>query len=272
MASITPATYRRLWIALIVFGAMLFGAAQPAAPALASGYAYYWSLTFDFDTDITGVLHVVVGYNDNGAPADPPIYETNTKVECRRSGSDVSVVGGALKLNGGFLRCELNIEEALNQAFAACNSLVPGCRMGIEDEEHYANFRAEATVWSSSPGEAPVFYHPDASYTITPQSSMSQITATLAPHGVIASTPAISAPALNTWLDYSAFYGCDAGCDMRYDVGLAVESVPTAKATVPFDTQATAIYIGYNPVSGVTAPAGTLIDSLFVDPPNYGND
>jgi hypothetical protein len=59
---------------------------------------------------------------------------------------------------------------------------------------------------------------------------------------------------------------------MQYSAASGLEIVPTLDAKLPFYTAASTIFIGHNPNTGVTAPAGTEIDFLFVDPPNHGND
>lgn len=261
---------RRLCMALILVGVVLTGMVQSAAPARANDYAYYWSLTFDFDNEATGILYVAVGYDDNGSPMQPYLHESKTEVTCQRKGN-ASVSGGMLNLNGGYLYCDIDIQAALEQTFQECDALSPGCHMQIEDVEYYHNFRADATVLLSNGSEAPIFYHPDASYSITPGISTMQITANLRPHGVIPSSP-VGAPPLNVWHQYRAFYACDPLCDMRYDVDAAVEIVPTPQERVPVFTPRTTIYIGHNPVLGLTAPAGTRIAHLFIDPPNHGND
>lgn len=265
---------RRLWSALILCVAVLLSAAQPAAPAHADpGYAYYWSITFDYGHNFDGVLSIVTGYNDNGAPQYPPIHEQTTTIPCRRVGN-AQVAGGVLTLNGGYVQCDFDLQRALASAFNKCNQIVAGCAMSIEDEEQYAHFRTAAQVLSTAPGEAPIFYHEDASYRIHPNTTGTtgtKITADLAPHGVIPSTP-VPVPPLGVWTSYQSFYSCAAGCGMEYWVAGHSEFVPTAPQRVPFSTEATTIYVGYDPVTNLVAPAGTQINMLFVDPPNHGND
>ena len=262
---------RRIWMVVLLLGALLLGAFQPVATAQAeAGFAYYWSLTFDFDSSADGRLYVAVGYNEDGAPQEPLIHSQTFAVSCQRVGN-ASVSGGMLKLNGGYLRCNLDLQDALQTTFAACDAIVPGCHLEIEKYESYAHLRATAQVLSSSPGEAPIFYHQDASYGINPQSSTTQITASLSPHGLIPSSPVVRTPALGVWHNYEAFYSCDGGCDMAYKVGTAQEMVATANADIPIYTPSSTIYIGFNPVTGLVAPAGTNINSLFIDPPNHGN-
>jgi len=262
----------RVGMAVCLIGALVLTAFQPISAVHAdTGFAYYWSLTFDFESSLNGTLHVVVGYNDEGAPQEPPIYAENSIVACQRVGN-VTLSGGLLKLNGGYLRCELDVHSALERAFEVCDRKVAGCQMEIEKDELYAHFRAMTDVLSTNPGIAPIFYHPNASYAIDVQSSTAKITGSLSPHGVIPATPAIVFPALGVMQSYEAFYSCEGGCDVDYGVGAMQETVATANALIPFYTPTTTVYIGYNPITGLVAPVGTHIDSIVVDPPNHGND
>lgn len=261
-----------LWMAAILVAALLLSAFVPAGVAQAdTGFAYYWSLTFDFESNANGVLQVVVGYNEDGAPQEPALVVQSTSVPCRRVGN-LTVSGGELKLNGGYLRCDLDVKNAVERAVALCKTRVPECSLSISDNEPYTHFRTTAQVLATNPGAAPLFYHPDAAYAVNVQSSSAQITGALTPHGVIPSTPAVVFPALGAMHSYEAFYSCEGGCDMDYFVGAAQETVVTVNAQVSFYTPATTVYIGYNPVTGLVAPAGTHIASLVVDPPNHGND
>ena len=262
---------RRLWMVLVLIIAVMSGMLQPATPAHADqGYAYYWSLTFDFADSANGTLFVAVGYDDDGAPQDPPLYTQTSTVSCRRTGN-ATVSGGVLKLNGGYLSCDLDVQGALKAAFVACSALVRGCHMDIQATEPYASVRAMAKVLAANPGTAPIFYHPNAAYVINPQSATTQITAALSPHGVIPSAPVLATPALNVWQNYTARYACDPSCEMYYGVTGSSQVVLTADADVPFYTAPTTVYIGYDPATNTAAPVGTQIDSFFIDPPNHGN-
>lgn len=263
---------RHAWMAAVLVAALMLSAFVPAGVAQAdAGFAYSWSLHFDFESNANGVLVVVVGYNDNGAPQEPPLVVQSSVVPCRRVGN-LTVTGGELKLNGGYLRCDLDVKSAVESAVAQCAERVPECKLEIADNETYAHFRATAEVLSSAPGTAPLFYHPDAAYAIAVQSSTAQIIGSLTPHGTIPSTPVITVPGLGVMRSYEAFYSCEGGCDMDYTVGAAQETVPTAANPVSFYTGATTVFIGHNPATGLVAPAGTHIASLVVDPPNHGND
>jgi hypothetical protein len=263
---------RRFGMMVILMAVALLGIFQPQATAHANdGYAYYWSLTFDFENGGNGRLYVAVGYNDNGAVQEPPIYAQTYNVPCTRVGN-ATVSGGTLKLNGGYLACDLDVQRAVNATFAACDAIVKGCHVNVEDVELFSAFQAQAIVLSTAPGNAPIFHHGDASYTINPQSSSTQITASLSPHGTIPSAALPAFPVLNTWLNYGALFVCGALCQMEYDTVGGAQVVNTAPAKVQFYTPSSTIYIGHNPTIPLTAPTGTEIDYLFVDPPNHGND
>jgi hypothetical protein len=272
ISCLTRRLARHVWMAAVLLAALLLSAFVPAGVAQAdTGFAYYWSLTFDFESNANGVLQVVVGHNEDGAPQEPALVVQNTSVPCRRVGN-LTVSGGELKLNGGYLRCDLDVKNAVERAVALCKTRVPECSLTVSDNELYSHFRATAELLATNPGTAPLFYHPDAAYAIDVQSSTAQITGALTPHGVIPSTSVITAPGLGVMRSYEAFYSCEGGCDMDYFVGAAQETVVTANAQVSLYTPATTVYVGYNPASGLVAPAGTHIASLVVDPPNHGND
>ncbi|MBX3000138.1 MAG: hypothetical protein KF893_16570 [Caldilineaceae bacterium] len=262
---------RRLWMALMLITVIMLAVFPSTATAQEEGYAYYWSLTFDFANGANGQLYVAVGYDEDGDVQEPPIYAQTYSVPCTRVGN-ATVSGGTLKLNGGYLACDLDVQRAVNATFAASAAIVKGCHVHVEDVDLYAAFQAEAIVSSTVPGNAPIFHHGDASYTINPQSSSTQITASLSPHGVIPSAALPAFPILSTWHTYTALYACGALCQMEYSTAGGVQMVNTAPAKVEFYTPASTIYIGHNPTLPLTAPAGTEIDYLFVDPPNHGND
>jgi hypothetical protein len=262
---------RRLLMALILIAAVLMGTFQPLTNAHANtGYAYYWSLTFDFEESTTGRLYIAVGHNDNGTVQDPPLYTATFSVPCVRVG-DAGVSGGTLKLDGGYLACDLDVKTALERAFAQCDAIKEGCHMNIEDFELYGNFHAEAIVRSTTGGEAPIFYHMNASYSINPQRGSTQFTGALSPHGTIPSSALPAFPVLNQWLTYESSYTCGGACQMAYSTVGGMEFVNTANAKVSFYTPSSIIYIGHNPMTLTTAAAGTEIDYLFIDPPNHGN-
>lgn len=234
------------------------------------GYAYYWSLTFDFENKFDGTLHIEVGVNENGGVQQPALYSENFNVPCKRVGS-VALTGGRAKFTGGYLQCDLDVKSALTAAFAKCQQDHPGCTMPINEVEPYRNFRMLAGVISPVVGSAPLFYHEDAVFTIMPDISTAQVASTLTPIGPL--TSAAAAAPLNTPQFYAAEYECNGGpgCANYVTVTGALQSTSLPAQTVQFSTPATKVYIGYNRATGATMPTGTELLSLFVDPPNFGN-
>lgn len=257
------------WLLLLAVSTL--GVLTPTATPVVhadGGYAYYWSLTFDFEQSLNGVLLVTVGHNEDGGVQEPPLYRETFNVNCRRVGN-VVLVGGSARFNGGYLQCDLDVKSALVATFEVCNKLHPGCTMPIGDVERYRNFRMLAGAISPAVGSAPLFYHEDAAYTITPDTANTQVAATLTPVGALSSSPVVAL--LGTPQFYAAEYECDGGCEMFFTISGAMQSTPVGTQVVEFSTPSTTIYIGYNPSTGGTMPAGTDLMHLFVDPPNFGN-
>lgn len=257
-----------LFITLVLF--TLFAPATAEVASADAGYAYYWSLTFDYENNFNGRLHIDVGYNNNGSVQAPPLYGEDFNVTCQRVGN-VSVGGGKATFNGGYLTCTLDVKTALERTFQTCNDKLPGCTMNIETVEKYRSFRMMANVTSPVNGSAPLFYHEDANYTISLAGSGAQIASTLTPLGLLLSSS--QAAALNIPQFYASSYLCGpiAGCDMNFTINSVTESLPQGNDSVAFSTTPSTIYIGYNPDTGAIIPAGTQIAHLFIDPPNLGN-
>jgi len=262
--------FTRLLIVLLMGFAPVV-APPNAAPVYAADYAYYWSLTFDYETNFDGVLHVAVGHAENGGVQNPPLYETDFPLACQRVGN-VGLAGGSAIFNGGYLTCNIDLQRMVRAAIATCGQVAPGCALPVEDVERYHSFRMLANVASTTTGAAPLFYHEDANYTVTPALSTAQIAATLTPIGAVSSS-ALPAP-LGAVNSYESRYLCGVTgvCGMQFGVNGAVESLPQGSAWVDFSTPATTIYIGRNPAANTTMPAGTSLAYLFIDPPNLGNN
>lgn len=266
-------TIRTTWRSVLLLVVGLFAILAPVSTEVVHadpGYAYYWSLTFDFENNFNGILHVDVGFNENGGVQQPALYGENFNVPCKRVGN-VVLTGGSAKFNGGYLQCDLDIYSALTAAFAKCQQEHPGCTMTINAVEPYRNFRMLAGLISPVVGSAPLFYHEDAVFTVMPDTATTQVTSTLTPIGLLTSSS--TAAPLNTPQFYAAEYECDggAGCANYFTVTGALQSTTLPAQTVQFSTPATKVYIGYNRATGATIPAGTELLSLVVDPPNFGN-
>lgn len=266
------ATLRMIWhhVLLLVLG--LFAILAPVSTEVAHadpGYAYYWSLTFDFENKFDGTLHIDVGVNENGGVQQPALYSENFNVPCKRVGN-VTLTGGSAKFAGGYLQCDLDVKSALTAAVAKCQQGHPGCTLAINEVEPYRNFRMLAGVISTVVGSAPLFYHEDAVFTIMPDTTTTHVASTLTPVGPLTSSP--TAAPLNTPQFYAAEYECGGvGCANYFTVTGALQSTTFPAQMVEFSTPATKVYIGYNRATGATMPTGTELLSLFVDPPNFGN-
>lgn len=235
----------------------------------APGYAYYWSLTFDFENKFDGTLHIDVGVNENGGVQQPALYSENFNVPCKRVGN-VTLTGGSAKFGGGYLQCDLDVKSALTAVFAKCQQVHSDCALAINEVEPYRNFRMLAGVISTVTGSAPLFYHEDAAFTVLPDTSTTQVASTLTPIGPLTSSP--TAAPLNTPQFYAAEYECGGvSCTNYFTVTGALQSTSLPAQMVQFSTPATKVYIGYNRATGATMPTGTELLSLFVDPPNFGN-
>jgi hypothetical protein len=262
-------TLRRLVLATLVL-CSLFAPATTEVAHADPGYAYYWSLTFDYENNFNGVLHVDVGYAENGGVQNPALHGQDFSVTCQRVGN-VSLAGGTATFNGGYLTCNLDVKQALEATFAKCAAGFPGCTMTIEDVEKYRSFRMLSQITSVAAGSAPIFYHEDATYAISLNGTTAQVAADLAPLGTVQSS------AVATFLPVSQSYGSNylcaplGGCTMGFAIGGSNEGLPQANDSVEFSTPSSTIYIGYNPATGITIPAGTQITHLFIDPPNLGN-
>ena len=218
------------------------------------GYAYYWSLTFDFENNFDGILHVDVGFNENGGVQQPALYGENFNVPCKRVGN-VTLTGGSAKFAGGYLQCDLDVKSALTAAFAKCQQEHPGCTLAINEVESYRNFRMLAGVISTVVGSAPLFYHEDAVFTIMPDTATTQVASTLTPIGPLTSSP--TAAPLNTPQFYAAEYECDGGvgCANYFTVTGALQST-----TLPAQT----------PGGATTLPARPSTNNLGSRPSTSG--
>lgn len=258
-------TVGRLLLAVVL--ALFIGFSPTSTPTAQAnaGYAYYWSVTFDFENNLNGALYVAVGHAANGTVQNPPVYSESFAVPCQRVGK-VNLSGGTALFQGGYLACTLDVKSALQAAFVKCNDAVPGCTIPIDDVEKYRSFRLLAEVPATAGGSIPLFYHADAAYTVAP--AVAQVTAALTPLGNFQSVAMPAAPT------YQARYQCGlAGpCAMEFAVGGNTQLVPLGSDAVQFFTPSSTIYIGYNPATVTTIPAGTQIAHLFVDPPNLGNN
>lgn len=262
--------FTRLLLLVAVGFAPIFAPQRATPVQAAQQYAYYWSLTFDYENNFNGLFHVAVGFAENGGVQNPPLSESTFPVACQRVGN-VGLAGGSAVFNGGYLACNVDMQRMLRAAIATCNQVSPGCDFAVEDVEKYQSFRLIATVTSTTTNAAPIFYHEDANYMIAPGMSAAQITANLTPLGLVSS--AALPAALGAANSYESRYQCGVGgCVMKFAVNGTTEYLPQGNASVEFSTPPATIYIGYNPATNSVMPAGTQLAYLFIDPPNLGNN
>jgi len=256
-----------LLLALVSAGLLL-----PSAPAFAQppAFASYWKLSFDFADSFNGNLLVEMGYDDgNGAVEQPALVTRTTKVVCQRVGA-VLLSSGAAVFNGGYLQCTLDVQAAIEDAAAACQQVDGNCEIHLDEQQIYQNFQMAAKVYTATAGVAPLFDHPDAYYAIHAAGAAIQLEATLTNMGTKIATPVVAT--LPSWQSYRAHYQCN-GCTLQVDISGVSENIAVGPdRQISFYTPRTTIYLGYNGDTGAVIPAGTVLDYLAIDPPNYGNN
>ena len=258
-------------IALFVFAvlAILGVTLAPAQPAEAAlGFGYRFSMEWNFDSGIDGVLEVEAGKGEVGNLTEV-LARNRYPIKCRRIGP-VALAGGNVELNGGYLSCDLHVARAINHTMAACRAIEPDCEYNLSPVERYRGLTMYAKVPATVPGKAPIFHHPDASFTLnagtgtaTMENEINPVPGTISSDVFGLGNPLIGAQ-----------YFCVAGlaCDMQYYAAGGPLSVagPFANA-FQMSTGKTTFYIGHNPSTGAAAPAGTQYDHIFIDPSASGD-
>lgn len=258
----------------LVVAVMLVGTLLPAQPALAqdeTGFASYWSLTFDFDSNFNGNLYIEIGYDDGTGQVEQPALVTQTyTVGCRQMGA-VGLAGGAAVFQGGYLECNLDIQRAMATTVALCQDVDGDCDIALDDEHVYPYMHMEADVYSTVTGFTPLFYHRDARYHVEPATHTSKVSATLTNAGTVESSAILVPSGVSSWIHYEANYECNP-CDMYFNVNGTNEIKNVgADQQVSFYTPESTIYVGYDAKSGTAAPNATGIGYLKIDPPNMGS-
>lgn len=253
-------------ISLIVAGLLL----APAAPTVQAtpGYAYKWLLRFDFASSFDGQLEIEVGLNDNGLVVQPPLYSQTVPVRCQRVGA-VNLSGGVAKFNGGYLQCDMQLQQALEGTFAACAQIDPSCALPINSIEQYRSFKIASNFLAPTVGLAPIFSHESVSYALDIATVQHTVQTDLDPIGPVASAAWPVAPALNALQSHSARFGCSVAgdCGIYFNVAGNAQYVNSADAPVDFLTTPTTFYIGRDQ-AGTTLIPGSVLDSFLIDPGN----
>lgn len=214
---------------------------------------YLWTLTFDFNTSLNGVLTLEVGQWQNGNLVTVE-QTSNTPVACQAVGV-VNLVGGKATFNGGsYLNCTLDIAGALK------------AKHGLDAKaiDSYGNFLMSTHAQINTVGNAPIFSHPDAAFWLsTPSSMMAQVNTTLTNKGGIMTSQVFS---LNWSMmqTYTSHYTCqqDGPCDMTHWAAVNQQMLLNQGIPAQFRTSATNFTVG----RGLNGQ----IDLLIVDPGNSG--
>ncbi|MEZ4865831.1 MAG: hypothetical protein R3C14_31245 [Caldilineaceae bacterium] len=265
MSAIFLHRFRCLWM-LILLAGLLLPTMPSTVQAADPGYAYHWRIDFDFDTEANGLLTVDVGYNDDGAVRQPALHSQRFPVRCQRVGN-VKIDGGVAKFLGGYLQCGVDIKGAIDQTFAECNALYPGCTLAIGAVEQYKSMKMAADLFTTASGVTPLFAHTSLTYGVDISGSMHTLQTQVAPIGNVNSSPWAVAPS-PTPERYVARYVCAGGdCGIHFAVAGNAEYIDTADAPADMVTAPSTFYIGHD-FAGNTLAAGSIVDNLIVDPGN----
>jgi hypothetical protein len=235
-------------------------AALPARPASADAVVaqgYVWRLAWPFEHSFDGTLTIDVGPVKNGVLQSVDASSTTT-VPCQRVGS-VGLTGGMAKFNGGYLRCSLDIAQALLHHHG----------MVAQPVEGYNRITMRTQLAATVLTLAPIVSHPDLSYQLDfglgDSVTMRQELATWG--GVALADDSFPGMFGGDLRPYGFVYECvPAGpCSAEHFAGASVLGgvVPGDRASVR--TGPTSLLIGGD---GATTFRGAIGD-LIIDPGNF---
>ncbi len=244
-----------LSIALVVASIVTAPVFVPASVVRAENQlGYLWTLTFDFDKSLNGVLTLKVGQWQNGSLTTVE-QTSNTPVVCQAVGP-VNLVNGYAEFNGGsFLDCTLDLAGALKANHG----------MEANSIDSYGSFIMRTRAQLNAPGGAPVFSHPDASFWLNvPGPMMVQASSALTNKGgpMTSQVFSLNWGAMQT---YTSHYTCQQNgpCAMTHWVATNQQTLANQGIPAHFSTAATQFTVG----RGLNG----RIDGLIVDPGNYGH-
>ena len=249
---------------LVVISFLLSPVTAEDAHATPGVHGYYWQLIFDFDSGIDAILKVDVGHGETGSLTEI-LATRNFQVPCDAAGV-VTVAGGAATFDGAsYLKCELHLQRAINQVIDTCREIDPDCLLTVHEEEIYGSIKMGAAMSQVAPGIAPIFYHPDAAFTMIANTfSGVQLQSTLTTTGgqiQPTSTP-LSISHINDMQMYTARFVCVdpamPSCNMTFGATGQTEVVNTPNHPSQFTTTPSTIFVGYNPVTGQTIPLSRI--------------
>lgn len=249
-------TIAKLLLLPLLAIALLAPLAQPA-PALADEpeLGYLWSLYFSFDHNFNGLLTIEVGPWGGGNLL--AVDETSTAVVPCRPVGNVYLSGGDAVFEGGHLSCELDLAGVV----LANHGLL------VQPIDTYGSIHMRARLKTDPGAVAPLFSHPDASYSLDltqPGITTLRQKLNIGSDLLQASFTNVLPGNVNT---YTYQYSCafNTGlCEGNFRVPQQSQSVPSAGSPISFTTAPTAFQIGED--QGVTFKG--RISSLLVDPGN----
>ncbi|HRW08268.1 MAG TPA: hypothetical protein P5121_24360 [Caldilineaceae bacterium] len=240
----------------------------PSAQAT-SGYAYKWTLHFDFESSFDGELRMEAGRNNgSGGVVQPPIYRERFVVPCGANGA-VNLAGGVAQLNGGYLKCSLDLQAAIEAVEAGCNALDPHCTIPVDNVEKYMSVKLGADLNTPAMTTIPILAHDNLAFSVDVASATHAVLATVDPVGEIVSNPWPAIPPTNTFHSHTAAYACTAlmDCGIHYTVAGTADYVDTADTLAEIAIAETSFFIGRD-LTGAVIAAGSQLDNIFIDPGN----
>jgi hypothetical protein len=251
--------FLRFLLAPALILGMVFPMARPAPVHAEVQYGYLWKLFFDFEHNFHGVLTIEVGPWENGNLVS--VSETSTtRIACNPVG-DVILDGGDAVFKGtGYVRCAMDLGEIVWKNHG----------LQIDEIDTYGSMVMRAKVNGAVAGSAPLFTHPDATYSLDfSQTQAATLTQDLW-NGIGPMSAAFAGVTINAWHTHTYQYSCvpnGGPCDATFRVGPQIQNQPTAGTPVQFSTGPTAFEIGRD---GATYFSGRIA-ALLVDPGNFGH-
>jgi hypothetical protein len=246
----------RVLLRLMVLIVALAAVAPLARPAQAQEveYGYLWSLLFDFEQDLNGLLTIQVGPWANGDLLS--VDEVSTvRVPCARVGP-VYLSGGDAVFDGGYLECTFDLAAVVLRNHG----------LRIAETDQYGSILLSADLQATAPTVAPIFTHADAAYTIDfTQTSTVRLEQQLSggPGAQQKEFPGVIGFSRQR---YTIAYGCVwlGACNGKFTVGGSVKGTPPGGDRVSFATGPARFLVGG--ASGATFHG--RMGYLLVDPGN----
>lgn len=222
-----------------------------------------WLFRQDFNDNLAGTLTIEVGtFLWDGFKLVPqgPLHQYVSPVTCWSENGLVRIRNGVAAFDGNaYMACTFDLAAAFKQAGIAV----------LSDSLWHDIFTIDVGVQQMAdtltPGEAPLFFHPDARFAVQPKNGQNTLSTTLNQYGAVTTGNAPASAMLSSRLDCLL----DKQCKITHFVnGSTIGNTPffnMADGGIKISTAPVTIYIGYNPTTN-THFQGSL-DFLEVDPP-----